>query len=145
MTATGIGGTIRCMILDEESPQTPVDYVVIGFPVGVQTIPGMFAAELASLIENGIITVVDLLILEKGVDGEVQVHELRDLDTVREFEHVRLSVNDVVPRDDIGQLAATMEPGTSAGVLIWENTWADPLLARVQRAGCRIVSSGQIS
>jgi hypothetical protein len=133
------------MTLDEERPRMPVDYVVIGFPVGVQSIPGMFAAELASLIENGIINVVDVLILEKGLDGEVRVHELRDLDAVREFEHVRLSVGDVVPRDGIDRLAATMEPGTSAGVLVWENTWADPFVARVRRTGCRIVSSGRIS
>ncbi len=133
------------MIFGEDRPPVPVDFVVIGFPVGVHNFPGMLAAELASLIENGVITLVDALILETDRGGEVHVHEMEDLDAVRELEHVRMVATDVIPRDDIGYLVATMESGMSAGVLAWENTWAIPLGVGLQRAGCRIVSGSRIS
>jgi len=133
------------MVLGEDRPPVPLDFMVIGFPVGVHNFPGMLAAELASLIENGVITVVDLLILETDRDGEVHVQEMEDLDAVRELEHVRMATTDVVPRDDIGYLVANMESGMSAGVLVWENTWAIPLGVGLRRAGCRIISGSRIS
>ena len=41
-------------------------------------------------------------------------------------------------------LAAAMEPGSTAGVLIWENLWAAPFAAAARRAGGRLVVDGRI-
>ena len=37
-----------------------------------------------------------------------------------------------------------MEPGTSAALLVFENTWAAPFASAVRRSGGQLVSSGRI-
>jgi hypothetical protein len=37
-----------------------------------------------------------------------------------------------------------MEPGTVAGVLIWENVWAAPFASAVRRSGGQLVADGRI-
>ncbi len=61
--------------------------------------------------------------------------ELRALET---------EIAEILAADDVAHLAAAMEPGTVAGVLIWENTWAAPFAAAVRRAGGQLIASGRI-
>jgi hypothetical protein len=44
----------------------------------------------------------------------------------------------------VNSLAAAIEPGSSAGVLIWENIWAAPFASAVRRSGGQLVASGRI-
>jgi hypothetical protein len=37
-----------------------------------------------------------------------------------------------------------MEPGTIAGVLVWENLWAAPFASAARRAGGQLIASGRI-
>ena len=41
-------------------------------------------------------------------------------------------------------LAAAIEPGSSAAVLVWENSWAAPFASAVRRSGGQLVASGRI-
>jgi len=44
----------------------------------------------------------------------------------------------------VNSLAAAIEPGSSAGVVVWENTWAAPFASAVRRSGGQLVASGRI-
>jgi threonine aldolase len=46
--------------------------------------------------------------------------------------------------EDVVHLAASMEPGTIAGVLVWENLWAAPFASAARRAGGQLIASGRI-
>ena len=46
--------------------------------------------------------------------------------------------------EDVENLAAAMEPGSVAGVLVWENTWAAPFASAARRAGGQLVANGRI-
>ncbi len=48
------------------------------------------------------------------------------------------------PEDDVEQLAAAMDPGSTAGVLIWENLWAAPFAAAARRSGGQLIADGRI-
>ena len=37
-----------------------------------------------------------------------------------------------------------MEPGSTAGVLIWENLWAAPFASAARRAGGQLIANGRI-
>ena len=37
-----------------------------------------------------------------------------------------------------------LEPGSSAGVLVYENTWAAPFATALRRSGGQLVASGRI-
>jgi hypothetical protein len=49
-----------------------------------------------------------------------------------------------VSEDDVKAVAAAVEPGSTAGVLVWENSWAAPFASAVRHSGGQLVASGRI-
>jgi hypothetical protein len=122
----------------------PVDYLVVEFPGS--RFNGAIAPQLGDLVDQGLIRVLDLLVLKKDDDGAVEAFELSDLD---ETEVGRLlgfeaSLAMLLSEDDVASIAEAMDPGSSAGVLIWENTWAAPFARAVRQSGGQLVASGRI-
>jgi Family of unknown function (DUF6325) len=122
----------------------PVDYVVIEFPAGEANFTGEIAAEVARLAEAETIRVLDILILEKDANGDVEAIELDDLDEVGDLRKLETQLAEILAEDDVAHLAAAMEPGSVAAALIWENTWAAPFGTAVRRAGGQLVANGRI-
>jgi hypothetical protein len=42
------------------------------------------------------------------------------------------------------EAGAVLEPGASAGILVYENTWAAPFASAIRRGGGQLVASGRI-
>ena len=122
----------------------PVDYLVVEFPAGAQNFDGEMAAELVRLSDAGIIRVLDLLILQKAADGSVDAYEIDETDAVDEIRALETHVSEILAADDVAHLAAAMEPGSVAGVLVWENTWAAPFASAARRAGGQLIATGRI-
>jgi uncharacterized protein DUF6325 len=122
----------------------PVDYIVVEFPAGASHFSGEMASELASLVDAGTIRVLDVLVLQKDDDGNVEALEIEDLDELDEFRAIETELAEILAADDVEHLAAAMEPGTVAGVLIWENKWAAPFASAARRSGGQLVASGRI-
>jgi hypothetical protein len=122
----------------------PVDYVVVEFPAGASNFTGEMAAELRALIDSGTIRVIDVLILTKDADGVVEATELSDADDGGELQALEADLGELLTADDVENLAAAMEPGSTAGVLIWENLWAAPFAAAARRAGGQLIADGRI-
>ena len=122
----------------------PVDYLVVEFPAGAQNFDGEMAAELVRLSDAGTIRVLDLLILQKAADGSVDAYEIDETDAVDEIRALETHVSEILAADDVLNLAAAMEPGSVAGVLVWENTWAAPFASAARRAGGQLIATGRI-
>jgi hypothetical protein len=122
----------------------PVDYLVVEFPAGQSHFNGEVAAELAALVEAGTIRVLDILILAKDADGSVEAMEIDDLDEIDELRVIETQIAEILAADDVEHLAAAMEPGSVAGVVVWENTWAAPFASAARRAGGQLIASGRI-
>lgn len=122
----------------------PVDYLVVEFPAGASNFNGEMAAALAALSDAGTIRLLDLLILQKADDGAVEAMEIDDLDGVDELRALETDIAEILAEEDVVHLAAAMEPGSVAGVLVWENTWAVPFASAARRAGGQLVASGRI-
>jgi len=122
----------------------PVDYLVVEFPPGAQNFNGEMAAELVRLSDAGTIRVLDLLILQKAADGTVDAYEIDESDAVDEIRALETHVSEILAADDVLNLAAAMEPGSVAGVLVWENTWAAPFASAARRAGGQLIATGRI-
>jgi hypothetical protein len=130
-------------VLDELGP---IDYVVIEFPAGKADFSGAMAKELKELVEAGTVRVLDLLIITKDDDGAVDAfepHEFEDGDAglLRELgaEYAQL-----LSEEDVGHIAAALEPGTVAAALVWDNAWAAPFAASIRKSGGQLVASGRI-
>jgi hypothetical protein len=122
----------------------PVDYLVVEFPPGEANFTGEMAAELVALADAGTIRLLDLLVLQKDADGSVEALELDDLDGVDELRALEAEIAEILAADDVVHLAEAMEPGSVAGVLVWENAWAAPFASAARRAGGQLVASGRI-
>jgi hypothetical protein len=122
----------------------PVDYVIVEFPAGASNFTGEMAKELLALVDGGIIRVIDVLILTKAADGTVEAMELSDVEELGELETLETELAELLAEDDIEHLAAAMEPGSTAGVLIWENLWAAPFASAARRSGGQLIANGRI-
>ena len=131
----------RVTSLDELGP---VDYIVVEFPAGASNFTGEMAQELVRLVETGTIRLIDVLILTKNEDGSVEAMELSDLEELGQLAAVEAELAELLAADDVAHLAAAMEPGSTAGVLIWENLWAAPFASAARRAGGQLIADGRI-
>ena len=122
----------------------PVDYVVVEFPAGATNFTGEMVKELIALVDSGIVRVIDVLILTKDADGSVEATELADIDDLGPLQAVEAQLAELLAADDVEHLAAAMEPGSTAGVLIWENLWAAPFASAARRSGGQLIADGRI-
>ena len=122
----------------------PVDYLVVEFPAGRSNFTGEMAAELVSLVNAGTVRLLDLLMLHKADDGTIEAFEIDDLDGVDELRALEGEIAEILAAEDVAHLAEAMENGSTAGVLVWENTWAAPFASAARRAGGQLVASGRI-
>jgi hypothetical protein len=122
----------------------PIDYLIVEFPAGVSNFTGEMVEELIALVEGGLIRLVDILILFKDENGEVDAMELSDLEDLGPLQVLEAELAELLAEDDVANLASAMEPGSTAGVLIWENLWAAPFASAARRAGGQLIADGRI-
>jgi hypothetical protein len=122
----------------------PVDYLVVEFPAGESNFTGEMAKELVALVDAGTIRVIDVLVLTKDADGSIEAMELSDIEDLGPLEQVEAELAELLAEDDVVNLAAAMDPGSTAGVLIWENLWAAPFASAARRAGGQLIADGRI-
>ena len=122
----------------------PVDYIVVEFPAGASNFTGEMAAELLALVDSETIRVIDVLILTKNEDGTVEAKELSDIEQLGPLQAVETQLAELLAADDVEHLAACMDPGSTAGVLIWENLWAAPFASAARRSGGQLIATGRI-
>jgi len=122
----------------------PVDWIVVEFPGS--TFNGAIAPALRDLVDREVVRVLDLLVLKKDSDGTLEAFELSDLDTseIGELRGYESQLAMLLSEDDVTAVAAAIEPGSSAAVLVWENTWAAPFASAVRHSGGQLVASGRI-
>jgi hypothetical protein len=112
--------------LDETGP---IDYLVVEFPDNRMTGEGF--PILVDLVDSGIIRILDLVFVTRDADGSIAAVEISDLDGDGQLD---LSVfegasSGLLGEDDLNEAAAAIEPGSSAGILVYENVWAAPFAA----------------
>jgi Family of unknown function (DUF6325) len=122
----------------------PVDWIVVEFPGS--KFNGEIAPVVQDLVDRGLIKVLDLMMLRKDDAGELEIFELSDLQggELGELRTAEAELAMVLSEQDVLDIAETIEPGSTAAVLVWENLWAAPFGAAVRHAGGQLVASGRI-
>jgi hypothetical protein len=123
----------------------PVDYLVIEFPGSKMTGEGF--PILVDLVDRGVIRILDLVFIQKDLEGEVTVVELSEFDdeTAGHLSVFQGASSGLLDGSDIGEAAKAVEPGSAAGILLYENRWAGPFVAAMRRSGAELVASGRVA
>ncbi|MEV4615889.1 DUF6325 family protein [Kitasatospora sp. NPDC049258] len=129
---------------EEPNEPGPIDYLVVEFPGSRMTGEGL--PLLVDLVDRGIIRILDLVFVKKEADGSIVGVELADLTgdgrlDLAVFEGVS---SGLLGQDDIDEVSTVLEPGSAAGILVYENVWAGPFAAALRRGGARLVANGRI-
>jgi uncharacterized membrane protein len=122
----------------------PVDFVMIGFPDS-QAAPEV-AAGIKALVDSGTIRVLDLIFVARTPDGELSIIELSDLDDQvhDQWEALSGDIGSLLTEDDAIQLAGAVEPGHSAVLVLYENSWARHLTTAVLDAHGEVILNTRI-
>ena len=134
-------GTEVSTVLDETGP---IDYVVVEFPGSRMTGEGF--PLLVDLVDSGIIRILDLVFVERKLDGSVIALEIADFDSDGQLDLAIFqgASSGLVGQDDVEEAASVIEPGNSAGIIVYENVWAAPFASALRRGGAQLVASGRI-
>ncbi|MFF3429540.1 DUF6325 family protein [Streptomyces sp. NPDC002602] len=120
----------------------PVDYLVIEFPGNRMTGEGF--PLLVDLVDRGVIRILDLVFVRKDADGSVMAVELRDLGDEVDLSVFEGASSGLLDQGDIDDAGVALQPGNSAGIIVYENTWAAPFARAMRRAGAQLVAAGRI-
>jgi Family of unknown function (DUF6325) len=128
----------------EEKTLGPISYLIVEFPGNQMTGEGF--RTLLDLVDRGLIRILDLQFITKAPDGSVKALELLDLDHDGTFDLALFegASSGMIDDSDVADAASVINPGSSAGVLIFENRWATPFVDALRRGGAQLVAAGYV-
>ncbi len=126
---------------DQELQLGPVDIVVIGYPADAPR-TGEAIPIFIDLVDRGIITVLDVLMVQKDLDGNFSAVAITDIDGDGENDLVVFqgAQTGMLTDDDAAVAAEELAPGESAVLICFENTWAAPFATAVRRNGGQLLA-----
>ena len=128
-------------VLVQDDTIGPVDVAVLYFEGS--KFNGEVAPALLELQESGIVRIIDIALIVKDFDGVATFVELEDADIAEAFDMVDQSL-DLLSEEDLAGLGEGLDPGSSAIIVVWENTWAGRLAAAVRGSNGRLVALERI-
>ena len=122
----------------------PIDYLVVEFPGSKMN--GEAFPILVDLADRGIIRILDFAFISKGTDGSVVGMSIADFDGdgVLDLAVFEGASSGLLDSSDLDEAGSVLTPGSSAGVLVYENVWAAPFASALRRSGGQLVASGRI-
>jgi len=128
----------------EESSLGPISYLIVEFPGNKMTGDGL--AELVDLTDRGLIRILDLVFVKRELDGKVQAIEITDLDHDGELDLVVFegAASGLLDESDLADAQDAIEPGSSAGIMLFENTWAKGFTKALRAGGAELVAAGYV-
>lgn len=128
---------------DTADTMGPISYLIVEFPDNRMTGDG-FAA-LIDLVDRGLIRIIDLEFVTRGDDGSIASLSLAELDS-GDFDLTVFAgaSSGVLDQSDLDEAGAVLAPGSSAGILLFENRWAVDFVDGLRRGGAELVAAGYI-
>ena len=122
----------------------PIELTVVKFPSGA--LKGDAARELKALADAGTVRIIDILFLKTDQAGDVTVIEINNVDddVYDVFGPLVDSLAGLLSEEDARKWATILGPNSSAGLILFENTWAKHFVNAVRGANGQVVFSERI-
>jgi hypothetical protein len=121
----------------------PIDFLLIEFQGDRLT--GGAAQAMLDLVDKGIVTLYDVMVIGKADDGTVYALDLAEgVDQTGGFADLAWVRSGLLDEDDMRAAAESMQPGTLAVLVVYENTWAVPFVAAAMESGGELIAGARI-
>jgi uncharacterized membrane protein len=120
----------------------PVEFVLIGFQ-GEAPDAGVVDA-VHELVVEGAVRIIDALLISRTLDGDIETIEVEDSTDTYGLEGADLDLAGLAADEDIEFFAESLEPGTSAELLVVELLWAKKLASRLAASGGSVIASERV-
>jgi Family of unknown function (DUF6325) len=122
----------------------PIDFIALEFQGN--KFKGEILANLLDLVDKDLVRVIDLVVILKDEDGEIEVRELQELDDklISIFDPREMTAMGMVTAGDIEMVADTLANNTSAAILMFENLWAVKFKESIMEADGRVLMQQRI-
>jgi hypothetical protein len=122
----------------------PVEYIAIAFPGN--NFSGEIIPALQKLVDNGTIKILDLVIIRKDSDGNVEGIELSDASPQEQAALGALGISGhrLLGEEDVEDIGGALDPNSSAALMIWENVWAASFAESLRNADGELIANGRI-
>lgn len=121
----------------------PIDYLAVEWPD--RHVTGEGFRLLMDLVDSGTVRVLDIVFITKDSDGSVSKVRVADVEHSDALDERLWGLSSgLLDQSDIDQVAAAIEPGSLAGILVYENVWAMPMWTAIDRSSARLVGAGRI-
>jgi hypothetical protein len=130
--------------MPDDTVMGPISYLVVEFPGSKMTGEGF--PVLVDLVDRGVIRILDLLFVTRDLDGTTRAINLADLDGDGQLDLAIFegASSGLLDDSDVADAGAAIEPGSSAGVLLFENRWATPFVSALRRGGAQLIAAGYV-
>ena len=122
----------------------PLDYYMVRLP-DRDALPFEAVRETLSLVDAEIISVIDLVLIERSADSSVSVVEAAQLDPRHPLSVFAADVTPILTIADVGALAEPLPPATCVAVFVVEQLWAKSLKDTLEHWDCPVVRRGPIA
>jgi hypothetical protein len=128
----------------DEDVLGPIGYLIVEYSGNKFT--GNAFTELLSLVDRGLVRVLDLRFVMRADDGSLAVMELSDIDADGQFDFGLFAgvSSGLLDESDLKEAASALEPNSAAAVMVYENRWAAPFVQALRGAGANLVAAGYI-
>lgn len=128
---------------DTDVEMGPIDWIVVEWPADKQPTGEAFPY-LVDLVDKGLIRILDLAFVKKEEDGTIVGLDISDFEGVPELTVFEGASSGLLGEDDRSEAGNALEPGCSAALLLYENTWAAPFATALRKTGAQLVAGGRI-
>ena len=121
----------------------PIDYLAVEWPE--RQVTGEGFRLLMDLVDREIVRVLDLLFIAKDADGKVSKVDVADVEHSEALDQRLWGLaSGLLDQSDIDEVAAEIQPGSLAGILVYENVWAVPMWTAIDRSNARLVGTKRV-
>jgi len=120
----------------------PIDYIVVGFEGN--KFDGSILQAIGEAIDDGVIALVNLLVVSRDGDDNVTVIDVADLEGEAAAFVEQYKPSAELDQEDVDEVADLIEKNSTAGLLVIEQLWAKPLKAALLKADGVLLAEGRI-